>query len=140
MVSQSAATVPKSYPGIEMRGMRFDSMLESYVLNSVATRHDLDSTAQLYLGVETIHYEDVAGKGAKQLAFNDVPVEAASEYSAEDSDVSLRLHRTLWPRLEAIPPLARLYVEIEQPLVPVLLDMEHCGVLVDAQMLKRQSA
>jgi len=125
--------------GIEMRGMRFDSMLESYVLNSVATRHDLDSTAQLYLGVETIHYEDVAGKGAKQLAFNDVPVEAAAEYSAEDSDVALRLHRTLWPRLEAIPALARLYTEIEQPLVPVLLDMEHCGVLVDAQMLKRQS-
>jgi DNA polymerase-1 len=125
--------------GIEMRGMRFDSMLESYVLNSVATRHDLDSTAQLYLGVETIHYEDVAGKGAKQLAFNDVPVEAAAEYSAEDSDVALRLHRTLWPRLEAIPSLARLYTEIEQPLVPVLLDMEHCGVLVDAQMLKRQS-
>jgi DNA polymerase-1 len=125
--------------GIDMRGMRFDSMLESYVLNSTATRHDLDSTAQLYLGVETIHYEDVAGKGAKQLSFNDVPVEAAAEYSAEDSDVSLRLHRTLWPRLAALPSLAKLYVEIEQPLVPVLLDMEHCGVLVDAQMLKRQS-
>jgi DNA polymerase-1 len=125
--------------GIDMRGMRFDSMLESYVLNSTATRHDLDSTAQLYLGVETIHYEDVAGKGAKQLSFNDVPVEAAAEYSAEDSDVALRLHRTLWPRLEALPSLAKLYLEIEQPLVPVLLDMEHCGVLVDAQMLKRQS-
>ena len=87
--------------GIELRGMRFDSMLESYVLNSTATRHDLDSTAQLYLGVETIRYEDVAGKGAKQLAFNDVPVEAAAEYSAEDADVALRLHRTLWPRLDA---------------------------------------
>jgi len=125
--------------GIELRGMRFDSMLESYVLNSTATRHDLDSTAQLYLGVETIHYQDVAGKGAKQLAFNDVPVERAAEYSAEDSDVALRLHRTLWPRLEAVPALARLYLQVEQPLVPVLLDMEHCGVLVDAQMLKRQS-
>jgi DNA polymerase-1 len=125
--------------GIELRGMRFDSMLESYVLNSTATRHDLDSTARLYLGVETIHYEDVAGKGAKQLAFNDVPVETAAEYSAEDSDVALRLHRTLWPRLEAVPALARLYSQVEQPLVPVLLDMEHCGVLVDAQMLKRQS-
>ena len=125
--------------GIELRGMRFDSMLESYVLNSTATRHDLDSTARRYLGVETIHYEDVAGKGAKQLAFNDVPVEAAAEYSAEDADVALRLHRRLWPQLEATPGLARLYAEIEQPLVPVLLDMEHCGVLVDARMLRRQS-
>ncbi len=122
--------------GIELRGMRFDTMLESYVLNSTATRHDLDSVAQLYLGVETIHYEDVAGKGAKQLNFSDVAVETAAEYSAEDSDVALRLHRTLWPRLEAVPALARLYQEIEQPLVPVLLDMEHCGVLVDAQMLQ----
>jgi DNA polymerase I len=125
--------------GIEMRGMRFDSMLESYVLNSTATRHDLESAARFYLGLETIHYEDVAGKGAKQLSFNDVPVEAAGEYSAEDTDVSLRLHRALWPRLAAEPALARLYVEIEQPLVPVLFEMEHCGVLVDAQMLKRQS-
>ena len=125
--------------GIELRGIRFDSMLESYVLNSTATRHDLDSTAQFYLGVETIRYEDVAGKGAKQLAFNDVPIETAGEYSAEDADVALRLHRTLWPRLDATPGLARLYAEIEQPLVPVLLDMEHCGVLVDAQMLRRQS-
>jgi DNA polymerase-1 len=125
--------------GVELRGMRFDTMLESYLLNSTATRHDLDSVAQLYLGVETIHYEDVAGKGARQLNFSDVPVESAAEYSAEDSDVALRLHRTLWPRLEAVPVLARLYQQIEQPLVPVLLDMEHCGVLVDAQMLKRQS-
>jgi DNA polymerase-1 len=125
--------------GIELRGMRFDSMLESYVLNSTATRHDLDSVARAYLGVETIHYEDVAGKGAKQLNFRDVPVETAAEYSAEDSDVALRLHRTLWPRLEAVPALAQLYTGIEQPLVPVLLEMEHCGVLIDAQMLKRQS-
>jgi DNA polymerase-1 len=125
--------------GIELRGMKFDSMLESYVLNSTATRHDLDSTARLYLGVETIHYEDVAGKGAKQLKFNDVPVDKAAEYSAEDSDVSLRLHRTLWKQLEAIPPLAKLYREIEQPLVPVLLDMEHLGVLIDAVMLRKQS-
>ncbi|HET7202199.1 MAG TPA: DNA polymerase I [Steroidobacteraceae bacterium] len=125
--------------GIELRGMRFDAMLESYVLNSVATRHDLDSTARLYLGVQTIHYEDLVGKGTRQLAFNDVPVEGAAEYSAEDADVALRLHRALWPRLERTPGLVRLYTEIEQPLVPVLLDMEHCGVLVDAQMLKRQS-
>ena len=84
--------------GIELRGMKYDSMLESYVLDSTATRHDLDSTARLYLGIETIHYEDVAGKGAKQLSFAEVPVEAAGEYSAEDADVAMRLHRTLWPR------------------------------------------
>jgi DNA polymerase-1 len=125
--------------GVELRGIRYDSMLESYVLNSTATRHDLDSAALAYLGVSTIPYERVAGKGARQLAFNDVAVETAGEYAAEDADVALRLHRTLWPRLESTPALARLYMEIEQPLVPVLLDMEHCGVLVDAQMLRRQS-
>ncbi len=91
--------------GIELRGMRYDSMLESYVLNSTATRHDLDSTAKHYLGVDTIHYEDVAGKGAKQLPFSEVPVERAAEYSAEDSDVSLQLHRTLWSQLERLPKL-----------------------------------
>jgi DNA polymerase I len=125
--------------GIELRGVRFDSMLESYVLNSTATRHDLDAEAQLYLGVETIRFENVAGRGVKQLTFDQVPVEAATEYSAEDCDVALRLHRTLWPRLAAVPSLAKLYAEIEQPLVPVLLDMEHCGVLIDAQMLRQQS-
>jgi len=124
--------------GIELRGMRYDTMLESYVLNSTATRHDLDSTARHYLGVETIHYEDVAGKGAKQLPFNEVPVERAAEYSAEDSDVSLQLHRALWPQLEQLPQLRRLYEEIEQPLVPVLLEMEHLGVLIDGTMLRAQ--
>jgi DNA polymerase-1 len=125
--------------GIELRGMRFDSMLESYVLNSTATRHDLDAVAQLYLGVETMSLQAVAGRGVKQLAFNDVPVEAAAQYSAEVADVATRLHRTLWPRLAAEPSLAQLYVEIEQPLLPVLLDMEHCGVLIDGDMLRQQS-
>ena len=125
--------------GIELRGMRYDSMLESYVLNSTATRHDLDSTARHYLGVETIHYEDVAGKGAKQIPFDQVPVERAAEYSAEDSDVSLRLHRTLWSQIERLPRVRKLYEEIEQPLVPVLLDMEHLGVLIDTAMLRKQS-
>ncbi len=124
--------------GIELAGMRYDSMLESYVLNSTATRHDLDSVARLYLGVDTIHYEDVAGKGAKQLPFAEVPVEAAAEYSAEDADVALRLHRELWSRIERLPRLKSLYEEIEQPLVPVLLDMEHLGVLIDTAMLRRQ--
>jgi DNA polymerase-1 len=109
------------------------------VLNSTATRHDLDSTARHYLGVETIHYEDVAGKGAKQIPFDQVPVERAAEYSAEDSDVSLRLHRALWSQIERLPRVRKLYEEIEQPLVPVLLDMEHLGVLIDTAMLRKQS-
>jgi len=125
--------------GIELRGMKYDSMLESYVLDSTATRHDMDSVARHYLGIETISYEDVAGKGAKQLPFADVPVEAAGEYAAEDADVTLRLHQALWPRIEEVPSLRRLYEEIEQPLVPVLLDMEHTGVLIDVAMLKQQS-
>src|SRR6266853_1326423 len=125
--------------GITLRGMRFDSMLESYVWNSVATNHDMDSDAQRYLGLRTIAYEDVAGKGAKQLSFDQVPVEKAVEYAAEDADVTLRLHRTLWPQLEGVPALARLYEECEQPLVPVLFAMEHYGVLVDRERLRAQS-
>ena len=125
--------------GITLRGIRFDSMLESYVWNSVATNHDMDSDAQRYLGLRTITYEDVAGKGAKQLSFDQVPVEKAVEYAAEDADVTLRLHRTLWPQLEGVPALARLYEECEQPLVPVLFAMEHHGVLVDRERLRAQS-
>ncbi len=125
--------------GIALRGMRFDTMLESYVLNSTATRHDMDSVARKYLGLETIHYEDVTGKGAKQIAFSQVAIEQAAEYAAEDADVTLRLHRSLWPQLEAVPTLKDLYRTIEQPLVPILLAMEHTGVLVDQAMLRRQS-
>jgi DNA polymerase-1 len=125
--------------GIELEGMRYDSMLESYVLNSTATRHDMDSVAEKYLGIRTIHYEDVAGKGARQLTFNQVPVDRAAEYSAEDADVTLQLHRILWPQIEKLPQLKKLYEEIEQPLVPVLKRMEEHGVLVDRDMLKRQS-
>jgi DNA polymerase-1 len=125
--------------GIALAGQRYDTMLESYVLNSTATRHDMDSMSRHYLGIETIHFEDVAGKGAKQIGFNQVDIERAAEYSAEDADITLRLHRELWPRLEAIPPLAKLYTDIEQPLVPVLLRMEHSGVLIDRAMLQTQS-
>jgi DNA polymerase-1 len=125
--------------GIRLRGMRFDTMLESYVWNSVATRHDMDSMAAHYLGVNTIRFEDVAGKGAKQLTFNEVPVERAAEYAAEDADVTLRLHRTLWPELVTIPALEALYLELEQPLVPVLQRMERHGVLIDREMLGVQS-
>ena len=125
--------------GIRLAGMRFDSMLESYVWNSVATNHDMDADAQRYLGLRTITYEDVAGKGAKQLSFDQVPLERAGEYAAEDADVTLRLHGALWPQLEAVPALARLYLECEQPLVPVLFAMEHRGVLVDRERLRTQS-
>jgi len=125
--------------GITLRGMRFDSMLESYVWNSVAIRHDMDSAAGRYLGIQTIHYEDVAGKGAKQIPFSQVPVDKAAEYSAEDADVTLRLHQVLWPQLGTAPELKKLYEDIEQPLVPVLLGMEHHGVLLDRQMLRTQS-
>jgi DNA polymerase I len=126
--------------GIRLAGMRYDTMLESYVWNSVGTRHDMDSTALCYLGLRTITYEDVAGKGAKQIPFSQVPVERASEYAAEDADVTLCLHRALWPKLESIPALQRLYEEIEQPLVPVLERMERQGVLVDRDLLRAQSA
>src|SRR5882757_4749960 len=126
--------------GIALNGQRFDSMLESYVLNSVATRHDMDSTAQRYLGVKTIHYEDVVGKGAKKITFNQVDVDQAAEYSAEDADVTLQLHQTIWPQIEAIPALKSVYEEIEQPLVPVLFRMERAGVLVDRALLRTQSS
>jgi DNA polymerase-1 len=132
------AHVLKRY-GIDLAGIRFDTMLESYVWNSVATRHDLDTGAARYLGMTTIKFEDVAGKGAKQLTFEQVPVDRAAEYSAQDADVTMRLHRTLWPMLEGIPTLARLYNEIEQPLVPVLARIEQTGVLVDRELLKAQS-
>jgi DNA polymerase-1 len=125
--------------GISLRGMAFDSMLESYVLNSVATRHDMDSVARHYLGRETIHYEDVAGKGAKQLTFNEIDIDTAAPYAAEDADITLQLHDTLWSQLGEIESLREVYVDIEQPLVPVLLDMEETGVLLDRDMLAKQS-
>ena len=126
--------------GIRMGGMQYDSMLESYVLNSTATRHDMDSVASRYLGVETISFEDVAGKGAKQLTFNQVPLEQAGPYAAEDADITLRLHHELWRQLKELPTLRNLYEKIEQPLVPVLLRMERTGVLLNADLLQEQSA
>jgi DNA polymerase-1 len=125
--------------GIRLTGMRYDSMLESYVLNSTATRHDMDSCAKTYLGIDTIKYEDVAGKGAKQITFNQVALEQAVQYAAEDADVTLQLHRVLHAELERLPQLLSVYEDIEQPLVPVLLDMEHRGVLVDRELLRIQS-
>ncbi len=126
--------------GIEVRGVRHDTMLESYVLNSVVGRHNLDDLARRHLGQETIRFEDVAGKGAKQIGFNQVPVDRAAAYSAEDSDVALRLHETLWPRLEAEPKLRSVYEDIEVPLVSVLSRMERNGALVDGARLEAFSA
>ncbi|HHH40175.1 MAG TPA: DNA polymerase I, partial [Sedimenticola sp.] len=123
---------------VELRGIDYDTMLESYVLDSTASRHDMDSLARKYLNHKTIKYEEVAGKGSKQIGFEQVPLEQAAPYAAEDADVTLRLHRTLWPRLQAEPALAQLFREIEMPLVPVLSRMERTGVRIDSGMLKRQ--
>ncbi|HXP64498.1 MAG TPA: DNA polymerase I [Steroidobacteraceae bacterium] len=125
--------------GIALNGQRFDSMLESYVLNSVATRHDMDASAVRYLGVKTINFEDLTGKGAKKITFNQVDVDRAAEYSAEDADITLQLHQAIWPQIEAVPNLKFVYENIEQPLVPVLFRMERAGVLVDRSLLKAQS-
>jgi DNA polymerase I len=126
--------------GIALNGQRFDSMLESYVLNSVATRHDMATAAERYLGVRTIQLEDITGKGAKRIAFNQVDVDQAAEYSAQDADATLQLHQAVWPQIEAQLKLKSVYEDIEQPLVAVLLRMERTGVLVDRALLKAQSA
>jgi DNA polymerase-1 len=125
--------------GIELRGVVHDTMLESYVLNSTATRHELQSVAALYLKLASQKYEDVVGKGAKQITFDQVDVEIATRYSAEHADLALRLHETLWPKLTAVPDLTRVYKEIECPLVHVLKQMERAGVMVDARLLREQS-
>ena len=125
--------------GIRLDGIAYDSMLESFVLDSTATRHDMDSVASKYLNVKTTKYEQVAGKGAKQIGFDQVDVEKAGHYAAEDADITLRIHQALWARLQAVPELERLYLEIEQPLVGVLQKMEYRGVRVDVDMLRRQS-
>ncbi len=124
---------------IALAGIQHDTMLESYVLDSTATRHDMDSTARKYLGVTTTSFEDVAGKGAKQLTFNQVPLETAGHYAAEDADITLRLHLTMWEQLKQSPDLLKMYQEIEIPLINVLQHMEHTGVLIDTFMLARQS-
>ncbi len=124
---------------IELRGMQHDTMLESYVLNSVATRHDMDSLAKKYLEVGTIRYEDIAGKGARQLTFNEVPLETAAPYAAEDADITLQLHQILSGRLRDTGKLLSVLNEIEIPLIPILSSMERTGVLIDSDLLHRQS-
>jgi DNA polymerase-1 len=125
--------------GIALKGIAHDSMLESYVVDSTATRHDMDSVALRYLGVATVHYEDIAGKGAKQKRFDDIDIETAGPYAAEDADITLRLHHCLWDKLCAEPALRKVYEQIEIPLVPVLGRMEARGVKVDAEQLEAQS-
>ncbi|ROJ30064.1 DNA polymerase I [Morganella morganii] len=126
--------------GVVLRGIAFDTMLESYVLNSVAGRHDMDSLADRHLNYKTTTFEDIAGKGKKQLTFNQIPLEEAANYAAEDADITLLLHQALYPQLEAEKSLLHVYQDIEIPLVPVLSRMERTGVLIDANVLAAQSA
>ena len=125
---------------ITLRGIAFDTMLESYVLDSTATRHDMDSLALKYLGQKTIHFADIAGKGAKQLTFNQIKVEDAGPYAAEDADITLRLHQALWPRLAEEGSLQQVFNDIEIPLVPVLSRIERRGALISREKLVEQSA
>ncbi|MEM8766148.1 MAG: DNA polymerase I [Pseudomonadota bacterium] len=124
---------------VTVHGIEYDTMLESYVLNSVGSRHNMDDLAKRYLGRETIKYEDIAGKGAKQITFDQVPLEQAAEYAAEDADITWQLHEQLWPKLEAEPSLATVFREIEMPLMPVLSRIERTGALIDGGLLDEQS-
>ncbi|MGN6481122.1 DNA polymerase I [Luteibacter sp.] len=128
-----------SHYGIAVKGLAHDTMLESYIFNATATRHDMDSLAQRYLGYTTVKYEEICGKGAKQISFSQVDIETAGKYAAEDADITLRLHHALWPQLEAVPSLRSVYTDIEIPVVPVLARMEQTGVLIDANELRLQS-
>lgn len=125
--------------GIDLQGIAHDTMLQSYVLNSTVTRHDMDSLAKKYLDRDTIHFEDIAGKGKKQLTFNQIALEQASPYAAEDADITLQLHHILWPKIQAIPALERVYRQLEIPLLPVLNTLERNGVNIDIFILQQQS-
>jgi DNA polymerase I len=125
--------------GISLRGITHDTMLESYIVNSTATKHNMDDLAKTYLGVSTIHYEDVAGKGVKQIPFQQVPIEQATPYAAEDADITLRLHEVLMAKLQQTPSLLALYSDLEIPLISVLSRIESQGVLIDSDMLAQQS-
>jgi DNA polymerase-1 len=124
--------------GLDAPGHAFDTMLESYVLNPTGSRHDMDTLAARHLGVTTIKFEQVAGKGSKQIGFNQVDLDVALAYAAEDADITLRLHQALWPQLVAEPTLRAVFEQIEMPLVPVLSRIERAGVLIDADMLAAQ--
>ncbi|MDN5679369.1 MAG: DNA polymerase I [Ewingella sp.] len=124
---------------IELKGIAFDTMLESYVLDSVSGRHDMDSLADRYLGHKTVSFEEIAGKGKNQLTFNQIALEQASPYAAEDADVTLQLHQTLWPKIQESATLTTVFNEIEMPLVPVLSHIERTGVLIDQNILSAHS-
>ncbi|KNC65530.1 DNA polymerase I [Pseudoalteromonas ardens] len=125
--------------GLELNGIAFDTMLESYVFNSVGTRHDMDSLALKYLGHKNISFEEIAGKGKNQLTFNQIELDKAAPYAAEDADITLRLHQHLWPQLQQHPTLVSVFEEIELPLVSVLSEIERTGVKIDSNMLAQQS-
>ncbi|ADZ89506.1 DNA polymerase I [Marinomonas mediterranea] len=125
---------------ITLRGIKFDTMLESYVFNSTGTRHDMDSLSSKFLGHSTVKFEDIAGKGAKQKTFNQIDLEQAAFYAAEDADITLRLHQAILPKLEKTPELVSVFSDIELPLVPVLAKMEQTGALIDPDRLHAQSA
>ncbi len=125
--------------GIDLQGIVHDTMLQSYVLDSTATRHDMDSLAEKYLGQQTTHFEDIAGKGKKQLTFNQIALDTATHYAAQDADITLQLHQTLWPRLQAEPSLQQVYQQIEMPLIPVLNTLERNGVNIDIFKLQQHS-
>jgi DNA polymerase-1 len=120
-------------------GYIYDTMLESYILNSTSNRHNLDSLAEKYLHVNTIKYEDVAGKGAKHIGFSQVPIDIATNYSAEDADLTLQLHNKLYPEIEAIASLNKVLCELELPLIEVLVTIERNGVYIDKEKLQQQS-
>ncbi|MBW3141377.1 DNA polymerase I [Ferrimonas balearica] len=126
--------------GIALNGIAFDTMLESYCFNSTAGRHNMDDMALKYLGHKTIHFEDIAGKGAKQKTFNQIPLEEAAPYAAEDADITLRLHQHLWPRLQELAGPTRVFEQLERPLVPIMSAMERHGVLIDTDQLHQQSS
>ena len=125
--------------GIEMRGIAYDTMLESYVLDSVGGRHDMDSLADRYLSHKTITFEEIAGKGKNQLTFNQIALEQAAPYAAEDADVTLQLHLAMWPQLKQSAELLTVFNEIEMPLLPVLSHIERTGVLIDPAILSAHS-
>ncbi|WP_241650104.1 DNA polymerase I [Rosenbergiella collisarenosi] len=125
--------------GIELKGIRFDTMLESYLYNSVAGKHDMDSLSQRWLGHKTITFEEIAGKGKKQLTFNQISLDQAARYAAEDADVTLQLHHKIWPLLEKEPGPKKVFDEIEMPLVPVISKIERNGVLIEPLILSAHS-
>ncbi|MFB1014717.1 MAG: DNA polymerase I [Alteromonadaceae bacterium] len=126
--------------GIKLHNIAFDTMIESYCLNSIATRHNMDALALKYLGYKTIHFEDIAGKGSKQLTFNQIDLEKAGPYAAEDADITLRLHHAIYPKLCKASKQLEVFEDIEMPLLPVIAGMEQHGVLIDCDILDQQSS